>query len=265
MNKDKISNLATHLVQSRIGGPPTILPEDTLRMPTLDECYIVQDAIHEQLKNKGFGSLVGHKIGCTTQVMQDYLAIEHPCSGEIFESMVFFSNEILKLSDFHRIGIECEIAARLSKDLPEQKNDYDIEMVEDAVGALMAAIELVDDRYIDYPSFPTPILVADDFFNAGVVLGSEKKNWKSIPLREIKGWMKVDGEEVGRGSGGDILGHPMNSLAWLANHSVRLGKPLKSGSFVMLGSVVKTVFLEQPSQINIGFEYLGEVSVKFIA
>ena len=77
--------------------------------------------------------------------------------------------------------------------------------------------------------------------------------------------MKVDGEEVGRGSGGDILGHPMNALAWLANHSVRLGKPLKSGSFVMLGSVVKTVFLEQPSQINIGFEYLGEVSVKFIA
>ena len=51
---------------------------------------LIQDEIHELLKKHEFGSLVGHKIGCTTQVMQDYLGIEHPCSGEIFDSMVFF-------------------------------------------------------------------------------------------------------------------------------------------------------------------------------
>jgi 2-oxo-3-hexenedioate decarboxylase/2-keto-4-pentenoate hydratase len=265
LNQNQISALANHLIQSRIGGPPTALPNENQNLISIDQGYLVQEAIHEQLKDNGFGQLVGHKIGCTTKVMQDFLSIDHPCSGEVFESLVFPCKTILKLSNFHKIGIECEIAVRLSKDLPRQKTDYNIEMVEDAVGTVMAAIELVEDRYIDYPSFPTPILIADDFFNTGVVLGTEQANWRSIPLRDIRGWMQVDDEKVGDGSGVDILGHPMNALVWLANHSVRLGKHLKAGSFVMLGSVVQTVFVEKPTKIKIGFEHLGEVSVDFIS
>ena len=265
MNKTQISALANHLIQSRVGGPPTVLPIESMIALSIDQGYIVQEAIHAQLKNNGFGELVGHKIGCTTKVMQDFLSILPPCSGEVFETMVFPSRTTLKLSDFQKIGLECEIAVRLSKDFPEQKTHYDIEMVKDGVGALMAAIELVEDRYIDYPSFPTPILIADDFFNTGVVLGAEQANWKSIPLSEIKGWMKIDGKVVGSGSGADIMGNPLNALAWLANHCVKLGKPLKAGGFVMLGSVIQTVFIEKPAKIQIGFEQLGEVAVDFVA
>ena len=47
--------------------------------------------------------------------MQEFLPIDHPCSGEIFESTVFDEKAELNLSDFHRIGVECEIAARLSR------------------------------------------------------------------------------------------------------------------------------------------------------
>ena len=117
---------------------------------------------------------------------------------------------------------------RLSKNFPEQETPYDIEMVQDGVGALMAAIELVEDRYIDYSNFPTPILIADDFFNTGVVSGEELFNWKSIQLCEIKGWMQIDSKEVEFGTGADIMGNPLNALVWLANHRVRLQKPLKA-------------------------------------
>jgi 2-oxo-3-hexenedioate decarboxylase/2-keto-4-pentenoate hydratase len=265
LNQTQISELAKHLIQSRVGGPPTALPIESMLMLSIDQGYIVQEAIHAQLKNHGFGELVGHKIGCTTKVMQDFLSIAHPCSGEVFETKVFPNQTTLKLSDFQKIGLECEIAVRLSKDFPKQKTHYDIEMVQDGVGALLAAIELVEDRYIDYPSFPTPILIADDFFNTGVVLGTEQSNWQSIPLGEIKGWMTIDGKEVGFGLGADIMGNPLNALVWLVNHCIKLGKPLKEGGFVMLGSVVQTVFIERPARIQIGFEQLGEVSVDFIA
>ena len=265
LNQTQISELAKHLIQSRVGGPPTALPIESMLMLSIDQGYIVQEAIHTQLKNHGFGELVGHKIGCTTKVMQDFLSIAHPCSGEVFETKVFPNQTTLKLSDFQKIGLECEIAVRLSKDFPKQKTHYDIEMVQDGVGALLAAIELVEDRYIDYPSFPTPILIADDFFNTGVVLGTEQSNWQSIPLGEIKGWMTIDGKEVGFGFGADIMGNPLNALVWLANHCVKLGKPLKAGGFVMLGSVIQTVFIEKPARIQIGFEQLGEVSVDFVA
>ena len=74
MNKTQISALANHLIQSRVGGPPTVLPNESMNL-SIDQGYIVQEAIHAQLKNNGFGELVGHKIGCTTKVMQDFLSI----------------------------------------------------------------------------------------------------------------------------------------------------------------------------------------------
>ncbi|MGB0363983.1 MAG: sulfate adenylyltransferase, partial [bacterium] len=79
---------------------------------------------------------------------------------------------------------------------------------------------MVDDRYEDYTAFPTSILVADDFFNSGVVLSKEKTSWKSLDLLKLEGVMRIDDVEVGRGSGADILGHPMEALAWLANHCI---------------------------------------------
>ena len=231
---------------------------------TLAEGYQVQQAVHDLLTAKGFGQLIGHKIGCTTKVMQDFLSIEHPCSGEIFESTVYQGTVTLNLSDFHRIGVECEIAARLSTDLSESSTPYDGKNIKDSVGSLMAAIELVEDRYVDYPSFPTPTLIADDFFNAGVILGEEYTDWTSIDLLKVEGIMLIDDLEIGRGVGSDIFGDPMQALAWLANHSISLGKPLKSGTFIMLGSVVKTFFVETPSQITINFKHLGEATVRFI-
>ena len=38
------------------------------------------------------------------------------------------------------------------------------------------SIEIVDDRYVDYRNLALPILVADDFFNAGCVLGNPVKD-----------------------------------------------------------------------------------------
>ena len=88
--------------------------------------------------------------------------------------------------------------------------------------------------------------------------------WKSLDLLKIEGVMRIDDVEVGRGSGADILGHPMEALAWLANHCISLGAPLKKGKFIMLGSVVKTVFIEKPATVSIRFDELGEASVRFV-
>ena len=113
MNPQKIDSLVNHLAQARLGGGPTLLPPKTLDVPGLNEAYQAQQKLHEYLSPRGLGPLVGYKIGCTTKVMQEFLSIDHPCSGEIFESTVFDEKAELNLSDFHRIGVECEIAARL--------------------------------------------------------------------------------------------------------------------------------------------------------
>ena len=59
-----------------------------------------------------------------------------------------------------------------------------------AIDACMAAIEVVDDRYEDYKSLDTPTLIADDFFNAGCVLGKPIESWDELDLTSLGGRMK---------------------------------------------------------------------------
>jgi 2-oxo-3-hexenedioate decarboxylase/2-keto-4-pentenoate hydratase len=259
-DRERLSDL---LAAARTGGTATRRPPAELEPESLAEAYAVQSLVHDRLRGAGFGDLVGHKIGCTTPVMQAYLKIDHPCAGEVFSTTVFDGRADLTLSRFHRIGVECEIAARLGADLPDTGTPYTADSVGHAVAALMPAIELVDDRYEDFPSLSAGVLVADDFFNAGVVLGPPMADWRDLDLETIRGEMVIDRASAGSGHGSDILGHPLAALAWLANHRVALGTPLRAGEFVMLGSVVKTVHFSDPADVAIRFEHLGEARVRF--
>lgn len=264
MTPEQRREAARFLAQARRSGPPTPSPPPALTPQTIAEGYALQDGVHDELEVAGFGARVGHKIGCTTPVMQAFLGIDHPCAGAVFATTVFERSAELPLADYHRIGVECEVAARLAADLPAQGGGHTRDSVADAVDALMAGIELVDDRYVDYPGLSAPTLIADDFFNAGVVLGPEVAAWRDLDLEALEGVMTIDGAEVGRGRGADILEHPLNALAWLANHQVARGMPLRAGDFVMLGSVVKTVFLDAPATVDIRFDGLGTASVRFV-
>lgn len=162
---------------------------------------------------------------------------------------------------FIRLGVECEIAVRLGADLSPSTAPYGRESVAGRVASCMAAIELVDDRYEDYRSFDTPTLIADDFFNAGCVLGREVEYRCSLDLAALTGRMIINGEEVGRGRGSDILGHPFEALAWLANRAAHDGQPLRSGEVVLLGSVVQTIWLRPGDHVSIEIECLGNASL----
>ncbi len=260
--KARLDAIAKTLAAARLGGPPTRTLEEAEAPRSVAEAYAVQERVHRELA--GFGMLSGHKIGCTTPVMQAYLDIDHPCAGEVFSETVFQDHTDLPLARFHRIGVECEIAVRLATDIADIGRPHDRDTVGDHVGAVMAGIELVDDRYADFPAMPAPALIADDFFNAGVVLGPEATGWRALDLDRLEGCMRVDGEEVGRGVGADILGHPLQALAWLANHRLSIGKPLAAGTFVMLGSLVKTVHFDRPAEVVIEIEHLGGASVRFV-
>src|SRR6202022_3772299 len=98
-----------------------------------------------------------------------------------------------------------------------------------AVAASMAAIEVVQDRYLDYPSLDTPTLIAADFFHYACVLGPQAEALPPESLREVTGAMTINGQEVGRGVGTDILGEPLQVLCWLANRRAAGGGPRRRG------------------------------------
>ena len=164
------------------------------------------------------GPLVGYKIGCTSAVMQRYLDIPHPCGGGVFSRGVHSSGVSLRHGDYVRVGVECEIAVRLARDLTPTGSAFTAETVADAIDAYHPAIEIVDDRYADWRTIGAPTLVADDFFAAGCVLGTAVPRAEAPDLPDVVGVALINGVEVGRGTGADVLGHPHAALAWLANH-----------------------------------------------
>jgi 2-keto-4-pentenoate hydratase len=225
--------------------------------------YAIQDALHARLTAAGWGALAGHKIGCTTPVMQRFLSIPNPCAGGVFAPTVRHERGKFRHADFLHVGVECEIAVRLAQDLPAERAPYDRRAVAAAVDACMAAIEVVDDRYEDYRSLDAPTLIADDFFNAACVLGAPVATWRDLDLAGLRGRMTINGVEVGTGRGRDILGHPLEALAWLANALAARGGQLEAGEFVLLGSVVETRWVEAGDRVEIAIEGLGRASGAF--
>ena len=235
---------------------PDIVPEDEA------EGYRVQRALHDLLLPQT-GGLVGYKIGCTSAVMQQYLDISHPCSGGVFAKGVHDSGARLKASSYVRVGVECEIAVRLARNLTAGEAPFTAEWVAEAIEAYHPAIEIVDDRYVKWETMGAPTLVADDFFAAGCVLGKAVARTMAPDLLHVAGRAVVNGKEVGRGTGADVLGHPHNALAWLANHLAAEGKGMHAGQIVLTGSLVKTVWLNAGDSVVMELQGLGTVEASF--
>ncbi len=111
---------------------------------------------------------------------------------------------------------------------------------------------MLKDRFRDFRQVDVWTMAAGDFFNAGCVLGVPVAGFDPLALDALSGHMTVNGAAAGAGRGRDILGHPLEALAWLANLKVGQGEALGAGEIVMLGSVVE-----------IEIESLGQASVVF--
>ena len=57
-------------------------------------------------------------------------------------------------------------------------------------------------------------LIADNAWNAGIVLGAWQSAWPD--LASVEAVVQHDGVELDRGHGRDVLGHPIHALTWLA-------------------------------------------------
>ncbi|HET6519778.1 MAG TPA: fumarylacetoacetate hydrolase family protein [Geminicoccaceae bacterium] len=264
MNAGEIERAADWLCRARLEGrsvagmPAALRPEDEAAG------YAVQEALSARLgAAAGLGPVVGFKIGCTTPVMQRYLAIPHPAGGAVYGRGVQRDRAALRHGTYVRPGAECEVAVRLERPLPAGGAPYDRAGVAEAVGACMAAIEVVDDRYGDFLAIGAPTLIADDFFHAGAVLGPEVAGWRDLDLAGVRGRMTVNGREAGAGTGAEVMGHPLEALAWLANTRAARGRDLPAGAIVLLGSLIRVQWVAAGDAVEIEIEGLGNAAVHF--
>ena len=125
----------------------------------------------------------------------------------------------------------------------------------------MAAIELIEDLHYDYRLLDAAAMVAGHVWNAGVVLGTPVTDWRTRDLVRATARLSINGEEIGSGNGGDVMGHPLNALAWLGDKLAAAGTPLRRGMIVMTGSMVPIQYPVAGDRVVIEVTGLGNAEL----
>jgi 2-keto-4-pentenoate hydratase len=222
---------------------------DTIEDASIDNAYLVQDSFIDIMLARG-EEIVGWKVALTSKAMQEFCGVNHPLAGAVFSSRVQDSPYQVSLSDHRHLGLECEIAVRVEKDLEPGVEPHTKTSVTAAIDTCYPAFELIEDRDADYDALDPFDSISENAWNAGVVLGSPIANWRDLDLVETPTVLEVNGEMLGSGRTGDALGHPFEAVAWLANHLNSRNRSLRAGEFVMTGSTVITYFPAAGDQVN---------------
>jgi len=251
------------LRQHETATPMTPLPEG-LAAPDLATAVAIQEAlITLQIEERG-RRLAGWKVALTTPVMQTMVGVDHPCAGAIFADTVQTSPARLEAARFVRIGVESEIAVRIGTDAESGSRPHSRQSIRAHVSHCIPALEIVDDRNWDYSRADARELISDNSFNFGCVLGTEVEGWQELDLPALAGRMRLNGEVVGTGRGADVLGHPLEALAWLANHLNERGRHLRVGDIVLTGSLVATRWPTAGDTVVTEIDSLGDSELSLI-
>ena len=237
--------------------PPELAPR------TITEAHVIQDAF-VALRAQKLGGIGGYKLALTSPQMRAFVGVTEPQAGVMLASTLLRSPARVRAADYVRLIVEFEIAVQIADDLPAADKPFSRERIAQAVGAVMPALELADDRDADYKALPRyPLeLIADNCWNEGAVLGTPVTDWQGIDLCNVRGAAAINGIEVGQGRGADAMGHPFDAVAWLADHLASIGRALLRGDVVITGSIVTTKTVKPGDIVQFTVQELGVVELR---
>ena len=234
------------------------LPE-TLMPKNLNEAYKIQEIFQ---KNSGRGQLGGFKIALASKVQQELCGIDHPIAGGIFANEIKSSPETFDLDNFHGLGLEFELAVTLSDDLKPGMEPFDKNNIKQFIKSLSPAFELIIDRDADYSNINPLTMITDNAWCSGIVLGKEVPNWEKLNLDIIRSKLLWNNEAPQNAMIKDA--NPLESLAWVSNLLISLGRTIPKDSVIITGSVIKTRAPNKGDHIIYKVEDLSEVEIKII-
>ena len=224
----------------------------------IDDAYRIQTINIDRLKARG-ATVVGYKVGLTAKAMQELLDIDQHDYGVILDVLVEPDGGSVDISRYCSPLVEIEIAFLLAEPLVGPGLTADDVLA--ATCAVAPSIELIDSRIADW-RITLEDTIADNASSAGIVLGP----WVPLgdhQLADVSAELVLDGEVVTIGTGADVLGHPAEAVAWLANTLASLGTHLEAGHVVLPGSCTRAIDVHAGSHIEGRFTGLGSVSLAF--
>jgi len=233
----------------------------TQRYPGMDvaDAYAIQQVNLARRLEQG-RAVVGHKIGLTSEPMQNLLGVDEPDFGYILDDMVVPNGAAVPCGRFCAPRVEPEVAFLLRD--PLRGPGVTPADVRSATEAVAVALEIVDSRIADW-KLTLRDTVADNASSGAVVLGEWVPYTESTDLAAAQASLRLNGTEIDTGLGSAVLGDPAAAVAWLANALAPFGTDLLPGQFVMSGSFTTAAFVHPCDNASATISALGTVSLSF--
>lgn len=258
LNDTEIDVLARRLLAAESERMPTAILTEAHAGLSERDAYAIQRA-GIALRGQRFA---GYKLGYTSAAMRQQMNIEHPNYGFLSANMVVdeATGAVDREALIHPL-VEPEIALLIERDIVEPVSSR-MAMAQH-VGAVCAALEIVDTRYTDY-QFRVQDNIADNSSAARVVLGAPVPFSRVTDLRLTGVLLWSNGEVVDQGLGANALGDPLLAAIWLANRLLSEGAVLPAGSIVLTGGLTRAHPGLRGSAFAAEFAGLGSVRTHFL-
>lgn len=233
--------------------PPNAVPK------SLEDAYAVQEAFARRWSSP----VAGYKVGCASPESQRMVGANGPFAARIYAEDVREAPATLRQRDFFAVGVEAEFAFRLGQDFAPRGRPSRDEAAA-AVAEVVCAIEICDTRLADWKAAGLHSIIADNGFHGALVTGPGRPLASAPDLAGHAVTLTIDGALKGQGTGSLVLGHPLESLAWLGGELARRGHPLRAGDIVAAGTCTGLHFVNEPALIVADFGPLGRVEVRLV-
>jgi 2-keto-4-pentenoate hydratase len=250
MSASAVDRAAAVLLEARhTRGWLATLPEDC-RPRSLAESYKIQGLVLARL-----GPIGAWKVGAPRPDSE-------PACAAIAAATVFESGVQLDAAMFNLIGVEAELAYRITRDLPPRSAEYSLAEVSAAIGSVHPAIEISDTRFVTWASQDRFSHVADQLNHGALVIGHGRADWQAITPATQHTILSIDDRLTKEVVGGNPGGDPLRLLLWLANIGAQPFGGLRAGHIVTTGSVSGVDFRDGPLSARVSMPGLGEVTAR---
>ena len=228
------------------------------------DAYATQDLVVQNLTAQNNSETCGYKLACTNKSIMKLLNVSGPLSGRLMSHSTYSDEVTLRAADFIRRVVELEFVFVMSDDAPKTDTSYCAETIKPLIESFIPGVEIVDYRYEDFTKVGGNALIADNAIHGASILGKPDTNlWKEQDLTQHPVTLYVNEKINAQGSGKNVLGSPLNVMAWLANHLTNRGQTLKSGDIVTTGTACNVYYANSGDRITADYGILGNVSMSF--
>jgi 2-keto-4-pentenoate hydratase len=221
---------------------------------TLDDAYRIQLALIDRRVAAGERH-IGWKVGLTAKVVQEQFGFHEPVFGCILETQP--TGHVFGATELIHPGFETELCVRLARGL---EGEVTLDQVRAAVDVIHPSFEIIETRGDLVKQIP--VALADNAQQRSVVVGAAVPLAPAMALDLVTARVQLNGQEVATGLGSAVLGHPLNSITWLAGKLGQYERRLRPGDIIMTGSFVRQ-FPLSPGDVAVAeFSGIGRVEVR---